>query len=71
MWFRFKFRNPDETIPRWEPLGTSTHGRNMRISDLEDAICLSDDDCLLMVDVSENKSVKVKLGALREYFRRN
>lgn len=78
MWFRFKLRNPDETIPRWEPRGeeiktytASTRKRNMKVSDLEDAIHLSDDDYLLMVDTSENKSVKVKLGALREYFRRN
>jgi hypothetical protein len=46
------------------------HG-SRRISDLEEAACLSDDDYLLMVDTSEKKSVKVKLGALKEYIRWN
>ena len=45
--------------------------RNMRVSDLDEATCLSDDDYLLMVDTSEKKSVKVKLGALKEYIRWN
>lgn len=78
MWFGIKFRRPEEYIERWEPRGeeiktytASTHGRNMRVSDLEEAACLSDNDYLLMVDTSEKKSVKVKLGALKEYIRRN
>jgi hypothetical protein len=46
-------------------------GRNMKVSDLEEATCLSDDDYLLMVDTSEKRSVKVKLGTLKEYIRWN
>jgi len=78
MWFSIKFRRPEEHIERWEPCGeeiktytASTHGINMRVSDLEEAACLSNDDYLLMTDMSEKKSVKVKLGVLKEYFRRN
>ena len=45
------------------------YGHTPRVSELEEAACLSDDDYLPMVDTSEKKSVKVKLGALKEYFR--
>ena len=77
MWFRFNFLSPSETIPRWESKGediktytASSHSRNMRVSELEEAIYLSDDDYLLMVDTSEKKSVKVKLRTLKEFIRR-
>jgi hypothetical protein len=43
--------------------------RNMKVSDLEEPIRLSDNDYLLMTDTSEKKSVKVRLSVLREYIK--
>ena len=64
----------EESI-RWEDPGMnkplSLFRGNRKVSDLDEASHLSDDDYLLMVDTSEKKSVKVKLGALKEYFRWN
>ena len=56
----------------WTPLrSVCSCWKSMRLSELEDSRDLSDDDYLLMTDTSEKKSVKVKLGALKEYIRRN
>jgi hypothetical protein len=41
----------------------------MRVSDLEEPNGLSDDDYLLMTDTSEQKSVKVKLSALKSFIK--
>jgi hypothetical protein len=65
----------EETIA-WEDPKLNTpvpmfRSRNMRVSDLEEATHLSDDDYLLLSDTSEKKSVKVKLGTLKEYIRWN
>ena len=64
----------EEFVRREDPKlnkSLSLFGRNKRVSDLDEATHLSDDDYLLMVDTSEKKSVKVKLGALKEYMRWN
>lgn len=55
-------------IPIW---GLCSCWKHMKVSELEDPQGLSDDDYLLMTDTSEKKSVKVKLGALKEYILRN
>lgn len=76
MWFRVKFRSPSETIPRWEPRGEevktyteSSHGKNMRVSDLEELFDLSDDDYLLVIDTSAKRSVKVKLSTMKAFIK--
>ena len=64
----------EEFVRREDPnpnKSLSLFGRNKRVSDLDEATHLSDDDYLLMVDTSEKKSVKVKLGAPKEYMRWN
>ncbi len=74
MWFRFKFKNPGETIPRWEPQVETPpkkkyHRGNKRVTDLEMITELSDDDVLLIVDKSENKSCQVTLQQLRDFIK--
>jgi hypothetical protein len=76
MWFRFKFRDPDKTVPRWEPRGedvktytASSHRRNMAVSDLEELTNLTGDDCLLVTHPSGKicQSMKVKLSTLKKF----
>ena len=65
-----------EEVITWEDPKLNTpvpmfRSGNRRVSELDEATKLSDDDYLLMVDTSEKKSVKVKLGTLKEYIRWN
>ena len=47
----------------------SLYNRPLKVSELENPTSLSDEDCLLMSDMSERKSVKVTLGELKEFLR--
>ena len=73
MWFRLKFRDPDETIKRWEPPVENPPApffkAKMRLSELEELTDLSDDDYLLVTDTSSNKRMKVKLSTLKEFIK--
>jgi len=65
-----------DEIPRWEPHGediktytASTHGRNLRVSELEELRDLSSDDYVMVVDTSEKKSCKVKLSTFKKFIK--
>jgi hypothetical protein len=45
------------------------HGRPLKVSELETISEMSDDDCIMITDMSELKSKKVTLGALKEYLK--
>jgi hypothetical protein len=72
-WFTKRMRR--EEIPRWEPNQPEPPrrhmGRNMRVSDLEEAIKLTSEDCLLLTHESGEirKSMKVKLSTLQKFIK--
>lgn len=45
------------------------HGHPWKVSELETISEMSDDDYIMITDMSEQKSKKVTLGALKEYLK--
>ena len=76
--FLRQFMGYVEEIPRWEPHGediktytASTHGRHMRVSDLEKLTTPTGDDCLLVTHSSGEicQSMKIKLSTLKRFIK--